>query len=84
MGNLMKKVATAVSIIICVFSFLSCNVLHGTTGEVLQTVLNSSGTEVKMMPQHNDNKRYNMDLEKKMKEADEDRKRLEMQSLIKL
>lgn len=81
--HFLRTPATVASMVLCASSFLSCSVMNGTTGEVLQTVLSSSDPEFKMAPQYNDNKEYNIDMQQKMKEAGKEKERLDMQSLKK-
>ena len=68
---------------LCSYSLSSCGIFEGTSGEVIQTLLSSPDTEVKTPSQRSDNKKYGVDVEKQMKEADKERKRQESQPLKK-
>lgn len=67
--------------VICFSSLSSCGVLDGTTGEVLQTILSTPDTKITTASQPKDDKKYDINIGEKVKEAEKEKKRQDSQPL---
>lgn len=79
--HLLKALTVAAFCGICLSSLSSCGMLNDTTGEVLQTILSAPDTKMTTASRPKDDKKYDINIGEKVKEADKEKKRQDSQPL---